>query len=182
MDQPIADFQAAVSRALTDRSVAGTATESGMPRDAIRNVLLGHDPRVSRADEICRAVGITFTLGLPRDDPKHPAVHFEPARSRSKTASSPSCWRASPTTGRPLASTTGHAWPRPSPRCSTSHAPRARLRYNAPSNTSDGALSTRSHQAPTTTTPPADCCDARRSTQDHGHSSAAAPCASCRLS
>ena len=69
MDQPIADFQAAVSRALTDRSVAGTATESGMPRDAIRNVLLGHDPRVSRADEICRAVGITFTLGLPRDDP-----------------------------------------------------------------------------------------------------------------
>ena len=69
MNQPIADFRAAITRALTGRSVAGTATESGLPRDAIRNVLLGHDPRMSRADEICRAVAITFTIGLHRDDP-----------------------------------------------------------------------------------------------------------------
>ena len=78
MDQAIADFQAAVSRALSDRSVAGAATESGLPRDAIRNLLLGHDPRMSRADEICRAVAITFTLGLPRDDPTSAESTHEP--------------------------------------------------------------------------------------------------------
>ena len=69
MAQPIEDFHAAVSTALTGRPAARTATDSGLPRDAIRSVLLGRDPHMSRADEICRALAITFTLGLPRDDP-----------------------------------------------------------------------------------------------------------------
>ena len=57
------DYRAAIARALGGRSVAGSATAHGLPRDAIRRVLQGHDPRLSRADAICRALGITFTLG-----------------------------------------------------------------------------------------------------------------------
>ena len=47
--------------------MAGSATAHGLPRDAIRRVLRGHDPRLSRADAICRALGISFTIGKPRD-------------------------------------------------------------------------------------------------------------------
>lgn len=46
-----------VARAVAGRSVAGSATAHGLPRDAIRRVLQGHDPRLSRADDICRALG-----------------------------------------------------------------------------------------------------------------------------
>lgn len=68
MAQANEDYRATLTRALGGRSVAGSATAHGLPRDAIRRVLQGHDPQLSRADDICRAVGITFTLGLPRDD------------------------------------------------------------------------------------------------------------------
>ena len=70
MEPHDADYRATVARALAGRSVAGSATAHGLPRDAIRRVLQGHDPRLSRADEICRALGITFTLGSPRDRPQ----------------------------------------------------------------------------------------------------------------
>ena len=52
--------------------MAGSAIAHGLPRDAIRRVLRGHDPRLSRADDICRALGITFTLGKPKDGARHP--------------------------------------------------------------------------------------------------------------
>ncbi|WP_170563067.1 S24 family peptidase [Ruegeria atlantica] len=38
----------------------------GLPRGSIRNVLDGHDPRFSRAVEICEALGIEFQIGPPR--------------------------------------------------------------------------------------------------------------------
>ena len=65
MEQRHSDYRAVIARALTGRSVTGTATEFGLPKDAIRYVLQGHDPRLSRAHEICRALGVTFTIGLP---------------------------------------------------------------------------------------------------------------------
>ena len=61
------DYRATIARALAGRSVAGSATAHGLPRDAIRRVLRGHDPRLSRADAICRALGISFTIGKPQD-------------------------------------------------------------------------------------------------------------------
>ena len=61
------DYRATIARALGGRSVAGSAIAHGLPRDAIRRVLRGHDPRLSRADDICRALGITFTLGKSKD-------------------------------------------------------------------------------------------------------------------
>lgn len=77
MERPGEDYRATIARALGGRSVAGSATAHGLPRDAIRRVLRGHDPRLSRADAICRALGITFTIGSPRGYPgsaKPPAV------------------------------------------------------------------------------------------------------------
>ena len=66
MERPGEDYRATIARALGGRSVAGSATAHGLPRDAIRRVLRGHDPRLSRADAICRALGITFTIGSTR--------------------------------------------------------------------------------------------------------------------
>ena len=67
MERPGEDYRATIARALGSRSVAGSATAHGLPRDAIRRVLRGHDPRLSRADAICRALGISFTIGEPQD-------------------------------------------------------------------------------------------------------------------
>ena len=61
-------FQALVKDALarTQQSLHGAAVGHGMPRDAIRNVLDGHIPRLDRAEEICRALGLEFYIGPPR--------------------------------------------------------------------------------------------------------------------
>jgi len=67
MERPGEDYRTTIARAISGRSVAGSATAHGLPRDAIRRVLRGHDPRLSRADAICRALGISFTIGEPRD-------------------------------------------------------------------------------------------------------------------
>ena len=77
MERPGEDYRATIARAVGERSVAGSATAHGLPRDAIRRVLRGHDPRLSRADAICRALGINFTISSPRGYPgpaKTPAV------------------------------------------------------------------------------------------------------------
>ena len=79
------DFRAAIARTLGGRSVAGSATAHGMPRDAIRRVMQGHDPRLSRADDICRALDITFTLGLPQGDPRF-RNHPEPGSGAGPSA------------------------------------------------------------------------------------------------
>ena len=58
-------FRQAVSAAATG-SIAGLAVRAGLPRDAIRNVLSGHDPRLSRAADIACALGLSFHIGTPR--------------------------------------------------------------------------------------------------------------------
>lgn len=79
---PTSEYRAAVAKVLAGRSVAGSATSRGLPRDAIRNVLKGHDPKLTRADAICRALGITFTIGRSASDreaARHPPALRHPA-------------------------------------------------------------------------------------------------------
>ena len=47
----------------TGLSASRAATRAGLPRDAIRSVLRGHPPGVTRAAEICAALGIELRLG-----------------------------------------------------------------------------------------------------------------------
>ena len=61
-------YRAAVTRALTGRTASRTALAHGLPKEAIRSVLNGHDPRLSRADDVCRALGFTFRLGGALDE------------------------------------------------------------------------------------------------------------------
>ena len=67
MSQVMDDFMGAVEKAVAGRSIAGTATAAGLPRDAIGNVLKGHEPKLSRTAEICAALGLEFYIGPPRE-------------------------------------------------------------------------------------------------------------------
>lgn len=40
--------------------------DAGLPRDAIRNILEGHDPKLSRVIEVASALGLEFYVGPPR--------------------------------------------------------------------------------------------------------------------
>ena len=42
------------------------AKEANLPGNAIRNVLDGYEPRISRVAEICDALGLEFYVGQPR--------------------------------------------------------------------------------------------------------------------
>ena len=68
MERLSEEYRTAVKRALTGRTASRTALAHGLPKEAVRSVLNGHDPRLSRADDVCRALGITFLLGGPLDD------------------------------------------------------------------------------------------------------------------
>ena len=39
------------------------ATEVGLPEEAFRSLIKGHRPTIDRADELCRALGITMMIG-----------------------------------------------------------------------------------------------------------------------
>ncbi len=51
----------------TGASLHGVAVANGLPKDAMRSVLAGHTPKLDRAAEICRALGLEFYIGLPRE-------------------------------------------------------------------------------------------------------------------
>ncbi len=57
------EFQEMIREALGGRSATGTATVKGLPRLAIRSILLGHDPKLSRAAEVASALGLEFRIG-----------------------------------------------------------------------------------------------------------------------
>lgn len=42
------------------------AVGAGLPADAIRHMLAGHEPRASRLAQICAAIGLEFYVGPPR--------------------------------------------------------------------------------------------------------------------
>ena len=61
-------------------SLHGTEVKNGLPRGSIRNVLDGHEPKVSRAAEICRALGLEFYIGPPRNVAEFPKPRgYDPA-------------------------------------------------------------------------------------------------------
>ena len=63
------DFAEAIRRRLAEKgqSKYRAALNSGLPQDAIRSVLSGHDPRLNRVEQICRALGLELYIGPPRD-------------------------------------------------------------------------------------------------------------------
>ena len=67
MQTALTEFRLAIQEALGGRAVATAATEAGLPRDAIHNVLNGHEPKLSRVAEICAALGLEFYVGRPRE-------------------------------------------------------------------------------------------------------------------
>ena len=66
--QMLNQLQAVLRDATKDQPLAGAATAAGLPRDAIRSVLIGHDPRLSRVEELLKAFGLEFYIGPPRED------------------------------------------------------------------------------------------------------------------
>ncbi len=83
------DFTEAVRRRLaeTGQSRYRAAVNSGLPQDAIRSVLNGHVPRLNRAEQICRALGLELYIGPSRDvqveadgaEPSRPLSRFDPS-------------------------------------------------------------------------------------------------------
>ena len=67
MKELLSDYCDTVAKALAGRSMAGVATSNGLPGDAIRYVIQGRDPKLSRADAICRALDCSFTIGASSD-------------------------------------------------------------------------------------------------------------------
>ena len=72
---------------------AGVAVQAGLPRDSIRSVLRGHPPNVLRADEICRALGITLTIGA-RGAPPQSVDESSDSRRANPPAGSSGATRA----------------------------------------------------------------------------------------
>ncbi len=82
------DFAEAVRRRLEERGQSRyrAAVNSGLPQDAIRSVLNGHVPRLNRAEQICRALGLELYIGPARDvqveadgaEPSRPLTRFDP--------------------------------------------------------------------------------------------------------
>ncbi|MXY66979.1 MAG: hypothetical protein F4Y47_00260 [Acidobacteriia bacterium] len=56
-------FRQAVREAVGKRPVAKVAVDAGLPRDAIRYVLKGRNPPLSRAAEIADALELDFAIG-----------------------------------------------------------------------------------------------------------------------
>jgi len=83
------DFAEAVRRRLAERGQSRyrAAVNSGLPQDAIRSVLNGHVPRLNRAEQICRALGLELYIGPARDvqveangaEPSRPLTRFDPS-------------------------------------------------------------------------------------------------------
>ena len=67
-----------VTAYLKKRGLSGrrAATEVGLPEEAFRSLIKGHRPTVDRADELCRALGITMTIGT--DEHANDSERVEP--------------------------------------------------------------------------------------------------------
>ena len=93
------DFAEAVRRRLAERGQSRyrAAVNSGLPQDAIRSVLNGHVPRLNRAEQICRALGLELYIGPSRDvqveadgaEPSRPLTRFDPSVQLPVRALSP---------------------------------------------------------------------------------------------
>ena len=61
-------FREVVRGAVADQSLSRIAVRAGLPRNAIRNVLMGHEPLLSRAAEVAAALNLEFYIGPSRDE------------------------------------------------------------------------------------------------------------------
>ncbi len=52
-----------LKKAANNRPLSKIAVEAGLPRDAVRSVLNGHDPRLSRAEAVAKAVNLEVRIG-----------------------------------------------------------------------------------------------------------------------
>lgn len=80
------------------------ATEAGLPHDAFRSILRGHKPNIDRAEEVCKALGITMVIGIERPTNTESTnmsakIETDPNLSRTavryrqdETGSNPWCW------------------------------------------------------------------------------------------
>ena len=62
-------LQAAIHARLHEIGISQhrAALDANLPQDAIRHVLAGHIPRIDRAEQIAKALGLDFYIGPPRD-------------------------------------------------------------------------------------------------------------------
>ena len=69
-DMKVSDIAPIVSQALARQGTNPwrAAIKSGLPGNAIRHLLDGHEPKAGRLIEICDALGLEFYIGLPRRD------------------------------------------------------------------------------------------------------------------
>ena len=80
------------------------ATKAGLPHDAFRSILRGHKPNIDRAEEVCKALGITMVIGIKRPTNTESTnmsakIETDPNLSRTavryrrdETGSNPWCW------------------------------------------------------------------------------------------
>ena len=73
------EFRDVLRAAISGRPISRAAVEAGLPRDAIRNILQGHDPKLSRVEDLAKALGLEFYIGPPREAQPEPADHFTAA-------------------------------------------------------------------------------------------------------
>ena len=64
-------FRATVKARAKGVPLAGAALKAGLPKDAIRSVIKGHEPLLSRAEEVAHALGFGLEI-TPR--PRPPAT------------------------------------------------------------------------------------------------------------
>ena len=85
-------FQRELRRAVQGRPVATVALAAGLPKDAVRSVLLGHDPSLTRASELAEALELNFSIGT-RCDPE-PSIDgvLDPTPSAETNASTSQVW------------------------------------------------------------------------------------------
>ena len=67
-------FREILCKATYGRLVTGLAMEGGLSRDTTRNALVGHDPKFSRVDGICRAFSRELYIGPPPRSGLDPAL------------------------------------------------------------------------------------------------------------
>ena len=61
------EFQRIIRRRLAalGTNANRAALEHGLPKDAVKSVLAGHEPGIGRASDVCEALGLELTIGEP---------------------------------------------------------------------------------------------------------------------
>ena len=68
------------------------AMKAGLPENAFRTVLGGHEPKVGRLAEICELLGLEFYVGPPRGDSDSAGAEETAAEEPEPAAEAPPAW------------------------------------------------------------------------------------------